>query len=154
LGANVLGKEKPKEVDKTIPSGPEVQKVTTTPLADIIELVTVMYGGSAPGEANTGKYDPASGKGDRSHVIVRYKGQLTPAERGLRGTQPVASAGPGAPAGRADSVAASATAGGRRGGPGQRGGAGGPKPVTPMPNANASSAGAEILQRVWVAGDG
>src|SRR5262249_21276672 len=55
--------------------------------------------------------------------------------------------------GPADSVAASQP--GRRGGgaAGARGGPG-PKPVTPMPGANASTAGAEILQHVWVAGDG
>jgi hypothetical protein len=153
MGANVLGKEKPKTVGNPDDPPPPPPPKTVQPLADIIELVAVMYGSSAPGDANPGKYDPASGKGDRQHVIVRYKGQVTPPEWYLRENQPVASSS-AAPAGPTDSVAASQPgAAGRSGRGGARGGAG-PRPATPMPGANASTAGAEILQHVWVAGDG
>src|SRR5262245_43992727 len=106
MGANVLGKEKPKSVNGdgggTPPPPPPP---TVQPLADIIELVAVMYGSSAPGDGKAGKYDPASGKGDRSHVIVRYKGNVSPPEWYQRENQPVASSS-SAPAGPADAVAA------------------------------------------------
>jgi hypothetical protein len=155
MAANVLGKEKPKDpTGGPDPTKPVAPTTTTQPLADIIELVTVMYGASAPGDPNLGKYDPSSGKGDRSHVIVRYKGQVTPPDWYQRENQPVTSSS-SAPAGPGDSVAATQSGAPARGPQrgGVRGGAG-PRPATPMPGANASTAGAEILQRVWVAGDG
>ena len=150
MGANVLGKEKPKDVGGPVAEVAKTATVTVQPLADIIELVAVMYGSSAPGDANPGKYDPSSGKGDRSHVIVRYKGNVTPPEWYQRENQPVTSTAPAAPG---DAVAATqAGRAGQRGAGGRSGG--GPKAVTQMPGANASTAGAEILQHVWVAGDG
>lgn len=136
LSPNVLGKDPPKQVSpEQIAAAQQAQtQVTVQPLEEIIELVTVVC-------------DRGSGKGDLSHVVVRYKGQVDTPEWYQRENRPASAAAP------MDSVApgGGAQAGGRGGRGGRGGGGNAPRAATPMP---ASTAGAEILQRIWVAGDG
>jgi hypothetical protein len=126
---NFLGKlpEKPPDPTETV-KVEEVKATTTKPLEQIIEIVSLVYDGSA------------QGRGGNSHVIVRYKleANVQPPEwyrkeKALDGAAgaPLAS-GPG-------DVAAS------------RGGARGGRGNTPQPAAMPTSmVGRDILQTVWV----
>lgn len=130
LGANLINK--PPEIPQgpTTPTIEEKPKPVHRPIADLIEIQALVYDGSA------------EGKGGDSHVIVRYKEgvEVRPPVWYQRENQPPPPPGAGGPG---DAVA---NPGGR-----PRGGGSVQRPVSPMP---MSSAGAEVVQKVWVAGDG
>jgi hypothetical protein len=129
---NLIGKPPPPPPGR--PTEPEVvvaPPVEVRPLEQMIELVSLVYDGSA------------GGKGGNTHVIVRFKqdANVEPPEWWQKENPPggLAAAAPrprdGVPANQPSN----------RGGQPQRPPAG--RPPTPMP---ASSAGREVLQRLWV----
>lgn len=136
LAPNLLGKDPPK-VGETAPAVKEEdlpRPADMRPVDEVIELLAVVYDGSA------------AGKGGESHVIVRYKDgvQVVPPLWYLR-ENPTTMAGSALGMGPADAVAAQAGGRDRRRGQSQA------TAPTPMPT---SSAGRDILQRVFAAGDG
>lgn len=133
--ANFLGKlPPPPDVPK--PVGPEETKkpIDVRPLEQIFELVSLVYDSMD------------QGKGEISHVIVRYKPEanVQPPEWYVRETTAVTtpSAMPrdGVPAPRP---------GGNPNGP-----QGKPNPARAMTQMPTSMIGRDVLQRVWVQGDG
>jgi hypothetical protein len=133
-GPNLTGKEPVVDKPPDEAATPVVKAVDLRPLKDIIELLSVVC------DTSTG------GKGGRSHVVLRYAPTVnveTPRWYQLA-NQPAPSSPSSPVPSAADRVA------GRRGGGAARG-AGAAQPTTTMP---ASTAGQEIQQVLWVAGDG
>ena len=150
--ANLIGKlpPPPPELSKGPNGGsdePQVPKqAPLRPLAEVIELVSLVYDGKT------------DGKGGTSHVILRFKPDVLvePPEWWVR--ENTAANGPGMNRGPADAVRPAgpargtnppppATAGGTR--PNQPAG-GAARPPISMPVGNSS----EKVQRVWVQDDG
>lgn len=133
---NLIGKLPPPPpeavngADKPPPPPPPVR-----PLEEIIELVSIVYDGQE------------KGMGGNSYVIVRYKpeAEVEPPEWYVRENQPPPSAAAAARGGPVDTTPPP------RGGRGVRPGARPTAPISAMPT---STMGREILQRVWVKGDG
>lgn len=146
---NFIGKlppppPKPKEADEQ-PKAEAVRDVR--PLDQIIELVSLVYDSQD------------LGRGELSHVIVRYRPEanVQPPEWYMRET--AVSSAAGAPMAAPRDVAPPPRPGGNAGGPqGNRGrdGGGGTRPPTRGPTSAlpTSLVGREILQKVWVHGDG
>jgi len=136
---NLIGKLPPPPKDPEGPGRKEPElppPVDMTPLEDIFELVTLVYDGKS------------DGKGDNSHVIIRYKpgANVVPPEwwelenappqpGGARSAMPRDVARSAAR--RSGSIARAGTTPGR-----------GASPTTTMPTASLT--GREILQKLWV----
>ncbi|MBM4061586.1 MAG: hypothetical protein FJ265_10900 [Planctomycetes bacterium] len=143
---NFIGKPPPPP-----PKGPEEGGATQAkeaprdvrPLEQIMELVSLVYDSKD------------LGKGEFSHVIVRYKPEanVQPPEWYLRET---AAAGPGAPVARPGDVAPPLRfprGGAGRGAERDNQGGRGTRAATPTPMPT-SLVGREILQKIWIQGDG
>ena len=136
---NLIGKlpeKKPTAEEIARASQPVEVVVDVTPLEDIFELVSLVYDGKG------------GGKGENSHVIIRYKPEagVEPPEWWVRENTPAASSGAGM-RGPRDLAAAPATATTNRS---RRGGRGNQARPRPRPTAMPTSvAGREILQKIW-----
>ena len=143
---NLIGKlpeKKPTPEELAAASKPVEVVVDVTPLEDIFELVSLVYDGKG------------GGKGENSHVIIRYKLEagVEPPEWWVRENTPAASSG-GGMRGPRDLAAAPATATTNRSGRG-RGGRGNQARPRPRPTAMPTSVtGREILQKIWADDDG
>ncbi|MEC7583248.1 MAG: hypothetical protein VYE77_02940 [Planctomycetota bacterium] len=149
MGPNVLGKDPPKPVDPVADSEPEpVPVVDQTPLEDIIELLVLFHDGAKRGE------------GGESHVVVAYRdtANVQPPRWYELENQPPTTMG--TISRRRDTVsntgrrARNGNNGRGRGRPGNPGasqlGKAPRGPSVPM----ASTAGREVVQTLWAAGDG
>jgi len=135
--ANFLGKlPPPPDVPK--PPGPEETKkpIDVRPLEQIFELVSLVYDSQD------------QGKGEISHVIVRYKPEanVQPPEWYVRETTAAASTTPSARPG--DGVPMTRQGGNPAGPQGK------PNPARATTQMPTSMIGRDVLQKVWVQGDG
>ena len=129
---NYLGKLPEVPVDPATVQPVVTERPTDTrPLEQIIELVSLVYDGSK------------QGMGGDSHVIVRYKPEanVQPPEWYIRENALDGAGGP------ATAIARDVTPPPR----GARNTQGQPRPSTPMPT---SMVGREVLQKVWIDGEG
>jgi hypothetical protein len=143
---NFIGKlpPPPKNPDEPPPVVVETKAVDVRPLEQIIELVSLVY-------------DPQDqGKGELSHVIVRYRPEanVEPPEWYIRETSTAPASGPAAMA-RGDVIPPPQRPGGNAGGPvggrSSQANRGGTRPSSPVPT---SMVGREVLQKIWIQGDG
>jgi len=130
--ANFLGKLPPPPVDPAKPPEKPIEKpVDVRPLEQIIELVSLVYDSKD------------QGKGEISHVIVRYKQEanVQPPEWYVRETTIATT-----PAAMTRGDVPPPRAGGNPGGPQGKPNPNRP-PTTPMPS---STIGRDVLQKLWI----
>lgn len=147
LAPEIFGREKAVEKPPEDPQAiAAAEAATKVKIETLFELEAVVY-------------DPGQGKGDLSHVILRYKDglQVNPPDWYVRENRPAGSAvAPGDSVGGAPAAQGNR---GNRGNPNQGGGRlgrGGSNPANPgaATSMPTTTAGSQYLQRVWVAGDG
>ncbi|MEC7584885.1 MAG: hypothetical protein VYE77_11255 [Planctomycetota bacterium] len=151
MGPNLLGKDPPKPVEQVEDKEPEpVPEVDLTPLEEIIELLVLFHDGAEKGE------------GGQSHVVVAYRDTADVQPPRWYELENQQSTQMGTVSRRRDTVPSQGRRGrnGNNGRGGGRGRQGNPTasqlgksprgPSMPM----SSTAGREVVQTLWAAGDG
>lgn len=150
MAPNLLGKDPPKPVDEVTQAEPEpVPEVDLTPLEDIIDLLVLFHDGST------------KGGGGQSHVIVAYRDtvDVQPPRWYEMENQPPNALGNMSARRDVSSQQGRRTRPGRNGSSRPRqGGRGASQPGRGARGASmpmsSSTAGREVVQTLWAAGDG